>query len=414
MAQHILIVEDDVMIQGFLTLTLEAVGYRISAVGSGTGMFSVLQHEQVDLVLLDLGLPDSDGLDLTKEIRKKHTIPIIVASARRKPEDREAALALGANHYITKPFEPSELIERVKFYLAGGDAGTVSPQKPDTFDQITPITTASPVQVPEPAPVINPSPAPKASISQPTGQPTSVDSASRETDKMVMLLGVLVLIAALGGGVYWYFDRMGGEGFFADQASEKNVSEKAKSETSPQAEVQGARRGALQPPQPDPVRIAEPPKQQVLAKKVTSAPATTPTPPPVQPRTAPANLTESVIARPQSKLTSSTTRAAVPNPVAVTPEKIECGEVPDVDWWRVKTHGQIASYVQRKHAGDWQPYVKSWVERLKKLQDIYRRGSAIKTGNGTILQDEDLAKYVNQIAKRVAVTRCLADQAMTR
>jgi len=414
MSQHILIVEDDVMIQGFLTLTLEGEGYRTSAVGSGSGMFSVLRHEKVDLILLDLGLPDSDGLDLTEEIRKTQTVPIIVASARRRSEDREAALALGANDYLTKPFEPRELIRRVKYFLSGDYINVASSEPPSIpgspAPEVSPQPRTGPSTMPE---AMTQSKAPIPDGPQPSAQLAPVSLLSWKPDNMVMLLGGLVVVAAVAGGTYWYVDRMGGENPFAGLFSPNSVEQAQEVSEPRKVDTESSRRGALQPPAPDPVRIAQPPETVSEAENILSEPVTRPT---TQP--APKSFTESVVVRPQTPDPLETTVVDPPDtPAVVTPEIVivrpACPQIPNVDWWRFKTHAQIKRFVDRKHGGDWQPYVDGWVVRLEKLRDIYDRGSAIKTGNGELLQDEDLAAYINQVAKRVAVTKCLAEQAIT-
>jgi DNA-binding response OmpR family regulator len=91
-------------------------------------MLATLNTEKIDLILLDLGLPDEDGLTLTRQIRARSSIPIIVITARRGREDRLAALELGADDYLTKPFDPEELVLRVHNILGrakdgGGDGG---------------------------------------------------------------------------------------------------------------------------------------------------------------------------------------------------------------------------------------------------------------------------------------------------
>lgn len=418
MNEHILIVEDDVMIQGFLTLTLENEGYRTTAVGSGQGMFSVLEHEKIDLILLDLGLPDSDGLDLTSEIRKTHGMPILVASARRRAQDRDTALSMGADDYLTKPFEPRELIQRIKYYLSDD---FVSPAQPlagghKPLDPI-PETQAASAREPRaearnfPAEAVNrPGPPPKAGPSNGGGQPTPISAVSRETDRMVMMLGALIIVAAVAGGAYWYYGRSEGASTMAatqtPPSPRTQVVDKQDADTG-----ESPRRGALQPPPVQPSRSNAPvgAQSQPVQPKVASAPKVATQEPTALAPVDPQELPQTVVVEPS--------RAPLPRlvpsaPAPEIPAEVTCAQLPDVVWWRVKTHDQIRRYVIRKHGGDWQPYVESWVGRLRKLQDIYQRGSAIKTGNGKILQDAELAQYVNQVAKRLEVTKCLAENAL--
>ena len=103
MAQHILIVEDDEMVQSFLAMHLKNDGFEVSSAGSGKEMSRALGQAEIDLIILDLGLPDGDGLTLAQEVRSRSSIPIIVATARQGADDRIMALGLGADDYVTNP-----------------------------------------------------------------------------------------------------------------------------------------------------------------------------------------------------------------------------------------------------------------------------------------------------------------------
>ena len=92
--------------------------------------------------------------------------------------------------------------------------------------------------------------------------------------------------------------------------------------------------------------------------------------------------------------------------------KTKCDPIPDVKWWKFRTHEAIAGYVMRKHSGDWEPYVEIWLRRLVKLQDIAERNSTIVTRTGVVLKGEQLAIYIKQSSQRLTVIRCLAAEAM--
>jgi two-component system KDP operon response regulator KdpE len=111
---HILIIEDDPKIVNFLSLVLKAKGHRLSA--AATGRDGILQFGTAnpEIIILDLGLPDMDGVTVIEEIRKVSQIPILVVSAREQEEDKIAALDAGANDYVTKPFSTGELLARVR------------------------------------------------------------------------------------------------------------------------------------------------------------------------------------------------------------------------------------------------------------------------------------------------------------
>ncbi len=113
----ILLIEDEENIRKFVTTLFEANGYQVLAaktVSAGLAMFS---SHLPDLVVLDLGLPDEDGTVFLQEIRKEHTTPVIVLSARNGEADKVEALDMGANDYVTKPFGAAELVARVRGLL---------------------------------------------------------------------------------------------------------------------------------------------------------------------------------------------------------------------------------------------------------------------------------------------------------
>ena len=124
----ILIVEDEAGIRNFIKTNLETSDYQVICAETYTlGMMMYPSHHP-DLIILDLGLPDRDGLDLIQNVRKSDTIPIIVLSARSKEKDKVEALDLGANDYITKPFGTDELLARIRAVLRSHrqGAGTAS------------------------------------------------------------------------------------------------------------------------------------------------------------------------------------------------------------------------------------------------------------------------------------------------
>lgn len=113
----ILVIEDDPAIQKFLRLTLESQGFRL--VQSVTGKEGLIHaaSDRPDLVILDLGLPDIDGVDVARQIRGWSHVPIIVVSARGREQDKVGALDAGADDYLTKPFGIGELLARVRVSL---------------------------------------------------------------------------------------------------------------------------------------------------------------------------------------------------------------------------------------------------------------------------------------------------------
>lgn len=113
----ILVIEDEGNIRNFVKTMLETNGYQVLvAQNGGVGKIMCLSHCP-DLVILDLGLPDIDGIDFIREIRETSNLPIIVLSARTNESDKVEALDLGANDYVTKPFGTEELLARVRVAL---------------------------------------------------------------------------------------------------------------------------------------------------------------------------------------------------------------------------------------------------------------------------------------------------------
>lgn len=111
---QILIVEDEQLICNFLSALLGGNGYHILTAKNGREAISLAASHSPDLILLDLGLPDKDGLQIIQEIRSWSDIPIIVVSARQEEKEKVLALDAGANDYVTKPFGNSELLARIR------------------------------------------------------------------------------------------------------------------------------------------------------------------------------------------------------------------------------------------------------------------------------------------------------------
>ena len=315
MSQHILVVEDDEMIQAFVKLHLENEGYRVSVAGTGADMFAVLATGDVSLILLDLGLPDGDGLTLAQQVREQSDVPIIILTARKSLDDRLMGLGLGADDYLTKPIDPRELSLRIRNVL-GRRSGQDGPPSP------TPVV--------PPPPVAPPAATAKRGIG--------------------MVFGVIVLLLVAGAGVFWVLT-------------------------------------------PRPLEQADVPIASIPTPATTSAP--------------PSQATPAVEKKPYEETIRS--KAEILGYGWVL--KTKCDPIPNVKWWKFRTHETIASYVMRKHSGDWKPYVEIWIRRLVKLQDIAERNSTAVTRTGVALKGEQLAKYIEQTRQRFAVIRCLATEA---
>ena len=110
----ILIVEDDPYISHFLNMSLQQEGYQMIMTSKGQEAMKLFYQHHPDIIILDLGLPDIDGLDIIKEIRDYSSVPIIVVSARLEEQEKIKALDLGANDYVVKPFYMGELLARIR------------------------------------------------------------------------------------------------------------------------------------------------------------------------------------------------------------------------------------------------------------------------------------------------------------
>lgn len=113
----ILLVEDEPQMRRFLRITLQGNGYRLVESVTGQDGLTQVATRNPDVVLLDLGLPDIDGLEITRRLREWSKVPIIVISAREQEEDKIKALDAGADDYLTKPFGAGELLARIRVAL---------------------------------------------------------------------------------------------------------------------------------------------------------------------------------------------------------------------------------------------------------------------------------------------------------
>ena len=117
MTARILIVEDDALLVKFLRATLAASGFTVDVAADGPAAVSYLSSHAVDLILLDLGLPEIDGMDVLRQVRAWSNVPVLVLSARDQQDEKVQALDLGADDYLTKPFGVPELLARVRAVL---------------------------------------------------------------------------------------------------------------------------------------------------------------------------------------------------------------------------------------------------------------------------------------------------------
>jgi DNA-binding response OmpR family regulator len=127
MSQKILVVDDELEIVKVVRAYLEQSGFRVITASDGPQALAVFRHEQPDLIVLDLNLPQLDGLDVCRTMRRESNVPIIMLTARVDETDRLIGLEIGADDYITKPFSPREVVARVRTVLR---RSTSAPEQP--------------------------------------------------------------------------------------------------------------------------------------------------------------------------------------------------------------------------------------------------------------------------------------------
>jgi DNA-binding response OmpR family regulator len=127
MAERILLIEDDERLAGMVSEYLGEAGFRVSVAGTGRAGLERLAREPYDALVLDLTLPDMDGLEVCRELRAKSDAPVLMLTARGDAADRIVGLELGADDYLPKPFEPRELLARLRAILRRGRAKGKTP-----------------------------------------------------------------------------------------------------------------------------------------------------------------------------------------------------------------------------------------------------------------------------------------------
>ena len=117
MSLRVLVIEDDREIRTLLQSSLAAEGFSVQTAVSVSEATALLQHSLPDIVLLDLGLPDGDGADLVRDIRRRHNLPVLVVSARHQEAEKVKLLDAGADDFLSKPFSMGELLARIRVSL---------------------------------------------------------------------------------------------------------------------------------------------------------------------------------------------------------------------------------------------------------------------------------------------------------
>ncbi len=131
MSKHILIVDDDALLRRSLAFSLEKAHYRVSTAATAEDALALARLDPPDLVLLDIGLPGMDGLDALRDLRRMADVPVIFLTARRRELDQVLGLEMGADDYVTKPFDTDVLLARIKAVLRRAASSTTTPSPPE-------------------------------------------------------------------------------------------------------------------------------------------------------------------------------------------------------------------------------------------------------------------------------------------
>lgn len=136
--KHILVVEDEPSLAEVVSLYLKRAGFQVQVANNGRQAMSILEKQIPDFVIMDIMLPEVDGLSLTRWLRDRSDVPIIMVTARREEVDRIAGLEMGADDYVVKPFSPQELVSRVRAVLRriGRDQPWAVSERALSFDSI--------------------------------------------------------------------------------------------------------------------------------------------------------------------------------------------------------------------------------------------------------------------------------------
>jgi DNA-binding response OmpR family regulator len=131
MTTHVLVVDDEALLRRSLAFNLEQAGYRTSSAANAEDALALARRDPPDLVLLDIGLPGMDGLEAMRYFRSDIGSPVILVTARRRELDQVVGLELGADDYVTKPFDTNVLLARIKAVLRRSARGAASSNDPD-------------------------------------------------------------------------------------------------------------------------------------------------------------------------------------------------------------------------------------------------------------------------------------------
>ena len=127
MNKHVLLVDDDALLRRSLAFNLQKAGFRTSTAANAEDALAMTRQDPPDLIILDIGLPDMDGLDALHHLREQMDVPVIFLTARRRELDQALGLEMGADDYVTKPFDLDVLLARIKAVLRRSQNTAISP-----------------------------------------------------------------------------------------------------------------------------------------------------------------------------------------------------------------------------------------------------------------------------------------------
>ncbi len=393
MSIHIVIAEDDEMLIGFLTIQLQRAGYQVSGVTTGAEVFPILDSQPVDLIIMDLGLPDGDGLSRCQQIRERSSVPIVVLTGRRGLDDRLMALGLGVDDYIMKPCDPQELLLRVRNILGRTCAAAPVPVAPRPAAPLpTGKTHRKPIQG-----------------GKGRGRRTA-DLTAQKAHRLRpwRIAAGLLFVAAASGGGYWFSDEI----LMAIDDDDVTVALAPVPVPIPvPVPASAPPTSHLTPPlQTSPSRLDDTVTINDAATRTISFPAL-PAAQQIETKTeteTDSGEVTSVSVQTQSKtplLDKKSRNAAAQSYSWVM--KSKCAKLPVVSWWKVKTHTQMARFVNTRLGGDWRIYIDTWTSRMVKLQRIYDANGTIRSESGEVLSGSELKTYIDKTRRRVDITFCL-------
>ncbi len=137
MSKRVLVVDDEARIRGIVRSYLESDGFEVAEAGDGEAAVPMVADWQPDLVVLDVMMPGTDGLEVLRRLRTSSDVPVILLTARSEEVDKLVGLSVGADDYVTKPFSPRELVARIKAVLRRGGAPPADTTDRMTFAELT-------------------------------------------------------------------------------------------------------------------------------------------------------------------------------------------------------------------------------------------------------------------------------------